>query len=100
RQIAVGLDQAVDVLGLEAARPQIDESEAEALLASVSMEVDRRDRENEVLHRLGVEGGVAGGEHPALADAEQADLVEAVPLADDLDAFSEIAIDVVVQRQP
>ena len=49
---------------------------AEALLAGVGVEVDGRDREDEVLHRLGVERGVAGGEHPALADAEQVDLVD------------------------
>ena len=100
RQVAVRLDQAVDVLGLEAAGPEIDEPEPEALLAGVAMEVDGRDREDEVLHRLGMEGGVAGGEHPALADAEQADLVEAVALADELDAFAEVAVDVVVERQP
>jgi hypothetical protein len=53
-----------------------------------------------VLHGLGVEGGVAGREDPALADAEQADLVEAVALADELDASGQVAIDVVVERQP
>src|SRR5215217_8833734 len=64
------------------------------------MEVDWRDREDEVLHRLRVEGGVAGGEHPAFADAEQVDLVEAVALADELNAFAEVAVDVVVEREP
>src|SRR4051812_25165012 len=68
RQIAVGLDQPIDVLGLEAAGPEVDEAEAEPLFPRVAVEVDRRDREHEVLHRLGVQRGIAEREHPALAD--------------------------------
>src|SRR5215213_1689148 len=64
------------------------------------MEVDWRDREDKVLHRLGVEGGVAGRKDPALADAKQADLVEAMALTNELDAFVQVAVDVVVERQP
>src|SRR5215204_2000965 len=64
------------------------------------MEVDRRDREDEVLHRLGVEGGVAGRKDPALADAKQADLVEAMALTNELDAFVQVAVNVVVEHQP
>src|SRR3954462_8073815 len=33
--------------------------------SGIAVEVDGRNREDEVLHRLGVEGGVAGGEDPA-----------------------------------
>src|SRR3954447_8721357 len=100
RQVAVGLDQAVDVLRLETTGPDIDEPEAQALLVGVAVEVNRRDGEDEVLHRLGVEGGVARREHPALADTKQADLVDAVALTDELDASVQVAIDVVVERQP
>ena len=39
RQVAVSLNQPVDVLRLQAAGPQIDEAEAEALLVRIGMEV-------------------------------------------------------------
>ena len=43
---------------------------------------------------------VAHGEHAAFADAEQIDLVDAVRVADELDAFVEVAVDVIVDGQP
>ena len=47
-----------------------------------------------------MERRVAGREHAALADAEQADLVDAVPLADHAHAFGEVVVDVVVDGHP
>ena len=48
-QIAVGLDQAVDVLRRQAARPQVDEAVVGAALGLVAVKIDRRDRDDQVL---------------------------------------------------
>ena len=46
RQIAVGIDQPVDILGREAAGPQVDEAVPEPVLDRVAVEIDRRDGED------------------------------------------------------
>ena len=75
------LDEAVDVLGGEAAGPEIDEPVPEAVVDRVAMEVDRRDRQHHAFDRLRIQGGIAGREHAALADAEQVDPLEAMAFA-------------------
>ena len=100
RQRAMRLDEAVDVLGGEAAGPEIDEPVPEAVVDRVAMEVDRRDRQHHALDRLRIQGGIAGREHAALADAEQVDPLEAMALRDDLHALGQIAVDIVVDGHP
>ena len=100
-QVAVGLDQAVDVLAAQAARPQVDEAVVAARPSAwsgwKSTGVIVRIR---FLHALRVQRRIAQREHAALADAEQVDRRHAVRAADVLDAVVEVAVDVVLERQP
>ena len=73
------LDEAVDVLGREAAGPQIDEPVPEAVVDGVAWK-SIGVIVSTMLDRLRVQGGIAGREHAALADAEQVDPLEAMAL--------------------
>ena len=65
----------------------------------VGVEVERGDRQHEVLHPRRLERGVGQGEHAALADAEQVDLLGAGLAAHGADAVVEVAQHVVVDGQ-
>ena len=98
-QVAEGVDQLVDVVVGEVAGPEVDEAVAGIAVLLVGVEVDRGDRQDQVLHLLGMPGGIERGKGAALADAEQRDAVDAGRLADMLDAVVEEPVDVVVDRQ-
>ena len=59
RQVAVGLDQPIDVVRLEAARPDVDEAVAQPVLDRIGMEIDRSDGQDQRVHLFGVESGVS-----------------------------------------
>ena len=69
-------------------------------LGLVLVEVDGRDREDQVLDALRIERGVAEREDAAFADPQEADGREFVLAADELDAVVEVAVDVVFEGQP
>ena len=99
-QHAVGIDQLVDILGIEAAGPEVEKAVMGGLVLDVGMEVDRGDRDDEVLHLLRMQRGVTGREDAAFADAEQRDLVVAGFLRDTVDGGIDVIVDVVVDGQP
>ena len=100
RQAAVGIDQPVDVLGSEAAGPDIEEAVMGVQFFTIGVEIDRRDRQDELVDLVRVQRGVAGREDAALADAEQRDLVVSGFTADPLYRGMDVVIDIVVDRQP
>ena len=97
---AVGIDQLVDILGIEAAGPDVQKAVVRGLVLDVGMEIDRRDRDDEILNLLRMQRGVAGREDAALADAKQRDLVVAGLLRDPVDGGIDVVIDVVIDGQP
>src|SRR6516165_792385 len=80
RQVAIGVDQPIDVFRLEAARPDIDEPMAQPVFDGIAVKIDRRDRKDKCLHGLRMKRGIAGGENAAFANTKQADLVYHMPL--------------------
>ena len=100
RQHAVGIDQFVDILGVEAAGPDIEKAVVGGLVLDVGVEVDRGDGDDEVLHLLRMQRGVTGRKDAALADAEQRDLVVTGLLRDPVDGGIDVIIDVIVDGQP
>ena len=70
------------------------------LVLDVGVEIDRRDRDDEILHLLRMQRGVTGRKDAAFADAEQRDLVVAGLLRDPVDRRIDVVIDVIVDGQP
>ena len=99
-QYAVGIDQLVDILGVEAAGPDVQKAVVGGLVLDVGVKVDRGDGDDEILHLLGMQRGVAGRKDAAFADAEQRDLVVAGLLRDAVDGGIDVVIDVVVDGEP
>ena len=63
------------------------------------LEIHGRDHGDEITHLLGVQRRVAERKGSALADAQYVDPVDAMGLADVIDATIEIAVDIVVHGQ-
>ena len=97
---AIGIDELVDVLGVEAAGPDVQETVMCGLVLDIGMEVDRGDGEDEVLHLLRMQRGVTGREDATFADAEQRNLVVPGLLRDPIDGGIDIIVDVVVDGEP
>jgi hypothetical protein len=64
------------------------------------MKVDRRDGDDQILDPLRIERGVTERKDATFADAQDIDALEPVRATDELDALVEVAIDIVVDRQP
>ena len=87
--VAHGIDRQVDVHVLDPGREQVVRG----------LEVYGGDHGHQVLDLFRVHGGVAEAEGTALADAEDVDGVDAVTLADEVDAVVEISIEIVIDGQ-
>ena len=99
-QHPIRLDQFIDIGGIKAAGPQIDEAVMRRLVVDISMKVDGRDSDDEILHFFRMQCGIAHGEYAAFADSEQRDAIVPGFPADPVYCGVDIIVDVIVDSQP
>ena len=100
RHHPVGIDEIVDILGVEAAGPDVEKAVMGGLVLHVSMEVDRRNGDDQVFHPFRMQRGVTRREHAAFANAEQRHLIVSGILRDAIDRGINVIIHVVVDGEP
>jgi hypothetical protein len=96
----VGIDEIVDILGVEAAGPDVEKAVVGGLVLDVGVKIDRGDRDDQVLHLLRVQRGVARCEYAALANTEQRHPVVSGLLRDAIDGGIDVIVHVVVDGEP
>src|ERR1700690_4550999 len=99
-RIGVSVDESVDILGVEAAGPDIEKAVMGSLVLDVSVKIDRRDRNDQIFHLLRMQSGVARRKDTALADAEQRHPVVSGLLCNAVDRSIDIIVHVVVDGEP
>src|SRR6202142_839802 len=95
-RIGVSVDESVDILGVEAAGPDIEKAVMGSLVLDVGVKIDRRDRNDQIFHLLRMQRGVTSREDAAFANAEQRHLIVPSILRDAIDRGVDVIVHIVV----